>query len=82
MNFKDFLKESAITPEKILGSKASLRTKDKDAWIETAQKMGLKVKSPSVDPNGEHNTDFFLVAFDKFGNMIGVWYKKEGIFKD
>jgi len=79
----DELDEAAThTPEKILGSKPSQSIKSKDQWIKAAKGMGLVVKSPSTTPDGDNNSDMYLTAFDKQGNMKGTWYKTHGVFKD
>ena len=44
--------------------------------------MGLVVKSPSTTPDGDNNSDMYLTAFDKQGNMKGTWYKTHGVFKE
>jgi len=82
MASKRNMKEETHSAEKILGSKASQRYKSKDQWISAAKGMGLVVKSPSVDVEGNPNKDFFLMAYDKAGNTKGVWYKKDGVLKE
>jgi len=76
------LEEATHTPEKILGSKPSQSIKSKDQWIKAAKGMGLVVKSPSTTPDGDNNSDMYLTAFDKQGNMKGTWYKTHGVFKE
>jgi hypothetical protein len=82
MASKENMKEETHSAEKILGSKASQKYKSKNQWISAAKGMGLVVKSPSVDVEGNVNKDFLLMAYDKAGNTKGVWYKKDGVLKE
>lgn len=80
-SFQEFVTERKDNAESFLGAKPSQRYKLKDQWMSAAKDQNLSIKTPSATPNGDNNNDTFHTASDKQGNLVGVWYKNEGVLK-